>query len=105
MAVITLTKENFDQEVLAAGVPVLVDFWATWCGPCRMMGPVVDQVADELTDIKVGKINVDEHPELARQYGVQSIPTLMVFKNGAPAAQSLGAIPKAKLLSLIDEGR
>ncbi|MDD4849080.1 MAG: thioredoxin [Gemmiger sp.] len=101
MAVLTLTKENFDAEVMAASEPVLVDFWATWCGPCRMMGPVVDAVAEETAGVKVGKVNVDEQPELARQYGVQSIPTLIVFKNGQPAAQSTGAVPKAKVLALL----
>lgn len=103
MAVITLTKENFESEVLSSSVPVLVDFWATWCGPCRMMGPVVDEVADERTDIKVGKVNVDEQPELAAQFQVQSIPTLIVFKAGRRAADSLGAIPKAKVMALIDQ--
>lgn len=103
MAVLTITKENFDQEVLNSDKPVLVDFWATWCGPCRMMSPVVDAVAETETGIKVGKLNVDEQTELAIEYGVQSIPTLIVFKNGEEAARSLGARPKAEVLDLLRE--
>ena len=75
MAVVTITKENFEQEVLQSAKPVLLDFWASWCGPCRMLSPVVDEVAEERTDVKVGKVNVDEQPELAGQFGVMSIPT------------------------------
>ena len=82
MSVLHLTKENFEQEVLQAKEPVLVDFWASWCGPCQMVGPVVEEVAGEVTDAKICKVNVDEQPELARQFRVMSIPTLMVFKNG-----------------------
>ena len=80
MAVVTITKENFEQEVLQSAKPVLLDFWASWCGPCRMLSPVVDEVAEERTDVKVGKVNVDEQPELAGQFGVMSIPTLLVFE-------------------------
>ena len=83
MSVLHLTKENFEQEVLQAKEPVLVDFWASWCGPCQMVGPVVEEVAGEVTDAKICKVNVDEQPELARQFRVMSIPTLMVFKNGS----------------------
>ena len=79
MAVLTITKDNFENEVLKSDVPVLVDFWASWCGPCRMMSPIVDQIAEEVTDCKVGKINVDEEPDLAQQFGIMSIPTLLVM--------------------------
>ena len=84
MAVITITKENFAQEVLQSEKPVLLDFWASWCGPCRMLSPVVDEVAEERTDVKVGKVNVDEQPELAGQFGVMSIPTLLKHQQGGP---------------------
>ena len=101
MSVITLTKDNFEAEVLLSNQPVLVDFWASWCGPCRMLSPIVDEIAAERTDIKVGKINVDEQPELASQFGVMSIPTLMVFRDGAAAGTSVGVGPKAKILSML----
>ena len=84
MAVITITKENFAQEVLQSEKPVLLDFWASWCGPCRMLSPIVDEVAEERSDVKVGKVNVDEQPELAGEFGVMSIPTLLVFRGGHP---------------------
>ena len=80
MAVVTITKENFEQEVLQSAKPVLLDFWASWCGPCRMLSPVVDEVAEERTDVKVGKVNVDEQPELASAFAVQSIPTLVIIQ-------------------------
>ena len=101
MAVVTITKENFEQEVLQSAKPVLLDFWASWCGPCRMLGPVVDEVAEERTDVKVGKVNVDEQPELAGQFGVMSIPTLLVFEQGKLVRQAVGARPKASVLELL----
>lgn len=102
MAVITITKENFAQEVLQSEKPVLLDFWASWCGPCRMLSPIVDEVAEERSDIKVGKVNVDEQPDLAAQFGVMSIPTLLVFKNGKLVNQTVGARPKSGVLALLD---
>ena len=101
MAVVTITKENFEQEVLQSAKPVLLDFWASWCGPCRMLSPVVDEVAEERTDVKVGKVNVDEQPDLAAQFGVMSIPTLLVFKGGKLVNQAVGARPKASVLELL----
>ena len=101
MAVVTITKENFEQEVLQSAKPVLLDFWASWCGPCRMLSPVVDEVAEERTDVKVGKVNVDEQPELAGQYVVMSIPTLLVFEQGKLVRQAVGARPKASVLELL----
>lgn len=101
MAVITITKENFAQEVLQSTKPVLLDFWASWCGPCRMLSPIVDEVAEERTDIRVGKVNVDEQPDLAAQFGVMSIPTLLVFRDGKLVNQAVGARPKASVLELL----
>ena len=101
MAVITITKENFEAEVLKSAQPVLLDFWAAWCGPCRMLSPVVDEVAEERTDVKVGKVNVDEQPELASQFRVMSIPTLVVMKNGKVVNQATGARPKAQILAML----
>ena len=101
MAVVTITKENFEQEVLQSAKPVLLDFWASWCGPCRMLSPVVDEVAEERTDVKVGKVNVDEQPELAGEFGVMSIPTLLVFDQGKLVRQAVGARPKASVLDLL----
>ncbi|MGI6181949.1 MAG: thioredoxin [Agathobaculum sp.] len=101
MAVLTITNENFETEVLQADKPVLLDFWASWCGPCRMVSPIVDQIAEERTDIKVGKINVDEQGDLAQQFGVMSIPTLIVMKNGKVVNRAVGAMPKANILALL----
>ena len=102
MSVITITKDNFESEVLKSPVPVLLDFWASWCGPCRMLSPIVDEVAEERTDIKVGKVNVDEQPDLAAQFGVMSIPTLLVFKDGKLVNQTVGARPKSGVLALLN---
>ena len=102
MAVITLTKDNFQAEVLSSNVPVLVDFWASWCGPCRMVSPIVDEIAKESDgSYKVGKVNVDEQPELAAQYGVMSIPTLLVVENGKIKTSSVGARPKNAILDML----
>ena len=101
MAVLTLTTMNFD-EVIAGEKKVLVDFWAPWCGPCRMVSPIVDEIAEENEAFLVGKVNVDNEGELASRYGVMSIPTLMVFQNGELINQALGAMPKEKILSLLD---
>ena len=101
MAVINITSANFESEVLHSDKPVLLDFWATWCGPCRMLSPIVDEVAEERSDVKVGKVNVDEQPDLAAQFGVMSIPTLLVFQNGRLVNQAVGARPKSGVLSLL----
>jgi len=100
MAVITLTGENFD-EVIQNNPTVLIDFWAVWCGPCRMLSPVVEEISDEVTDIVVGKINVDDEMELAEEYGIMSIPTLMVFKNGVLSQTSVGVKPKSAILEML----
>ena len=103
MAVIELTTQNFNEEVLQSDVPVMVDFWASWCGPCRMVSPIVDEIAEEVQGkAKVGKVNVDEQGDLASQFGVMSIPTIMVIKNGEAVATSVGAKSKAELLALLD---
>lgn len=101
MAVITITKDNFEAEVKNSSKPVLVDFWASWCGPCRMLSPVVDEIAEERADIAVGKINVDEQPELASQFGVMSIPTLVAFKDGEVHAKTVGVQPKQAILDML----
>ena len=103
MSVQTITKENFDEVVLKSDKPVLVDFWAEWCGPCRMVSPLVDEIAEERPDIVVGKVNVDEQGELAMRFGVMSIPTLLVFKGGEIAQKAVGARPKDALLALLDD--
>lgn len=101
MRVQTITKENFEREVLQSSQPVLIDFWATWCGPCRMLSPIVDEVAEENQEVKVGKINVDEQSELARQFGIMTIPTLLVFQNGKIVQQSVGLISKEAVENLL----
>jgi len=101
MPYVTLTKDNFDQEVLHADKPVLVDFWASWCSPCMALAPTVDELADEQTSIKVGKVNVDEQPELAKQFRVMSIPTLMVFKDGDLARREVGGRSKEEILEMV----
>ena len=103
MAEVTITTENFEQEVLKADLPVLVDFWATWCGPCRLVGPIVSEIAEECEGkIKVGKVNVDDEPALAAKFGITGIPTLLAFKNGKLVNQQIGYAPKATLLALFD---
>ena len=103
MAVVTITLENFEAEVIQSDKPVLVDFWAPWCGPCRMLSPVVDEIAEERSDIKVGKVNVDEQEDLAVRFGIMSIPTLIVFKNGEVAKKTLGYMPKDAVVKFIEE--
>ena len=101
MSVINITKDNFRQEVVESDKPVLLDFWADWCTPCQMMGPVVDEIAGERPDIKVGKVNVTEQQELAAAFQIMSIPVLMVFQDGKVVRQSVGARPKEQILSLL----
>lgn len=102
MSAIQVTKENFQEIVLNAEKKVLLDFWAPWCGPCRMVLPVVEEIAEERDDIVVGKVNVDEQPELANKYGVMTIPTLIVFENGQEQQRSVGAKNKKAILSMVD---
>lgn len=101
MSAININKTNFQNEVINSEKPVLLDFWASWCGPCRMVSPVVDEIASERGDIKVGKVNVDEQPELAGQFGIMSIPTLVVMKNGKVINQAVGVRPKAQILAML----
>ncbi len=103
MAVITITKANFDNEVKNSDKPVLLDFWAEWCGPCRMISPTVHEIADEAVDFKVGQVNVDDQPELARAFGIMNIPTLVVVKDGKVINKSAGVKPKDAILSMINE--
>jgi thioredoxin 1 len=102
MSAVNIDLKNFRQEVLESDKPVLLDFWAPWCGPCRMVVPMVEAIADERPDIKVGKVNIDEEFELARQFGVMTIPTLVVIKNGQVVRQVSGARPKQQILELLN---
>ncbi|WCL54182.1 thioredoxin [Gimibacter soli] len=102
MATIAVTDESFEAEVLNAGKPVLLDFWAPWCGPCKMIGPVLEEIAGERDDIVIAKMNIDENPETPTRFGVRSIPTLLIFKGGEPVATTLGAKPKAALSQWIN---
>ena len=105
MSVVNITKENFQKEVLQSQKPVLLDFWASWCGPCRMVAPIVDEIAGERPDIKVGKVNVDEQQELAAAFQILSIPTLMVMRQGKVVSQTMGARPKQQILALLSEAQ
>ena len=103
MAEVVLTKENFKNEVLESDLPVLVDFWATWCGPCRMLSPIIEEIAEEYEgSVKVGKVNVDDEPELAAQYGIESIPTVMYFRNGEVSDTAIGYRPKSEFEKIIN---
>lgn len=101
MSAVNISQSNFQSEVLNSAKPVLLDFWAPWCGPCRMVVPLVEEIAEERPDIKVGKVNVDEQPELARRFGVMSIPTLVVLKNGKIVHQAVGARSKQAILGML----
>ena len=101
MGVIVLNESNF-EEVVKSDVPVLVDFWASWCGPCKMLSPLVEEVAEEADGFKVGSVNVDDEMDLASKYGISSIPCLIVFKNGDEANRSVGVVPKERILELIN---
>ena len=101
MYAVNINETNFSDEVIRSDRPVLLDFWAPWCGPCRMVGPIVEEIAQERTDIKVGKVNVDEQPELAGRFGVMAIPALVVMKDGRITSQAAGARPKAQILAML----
>lgn len=102
MSVINLNSENFEKEVLKSNIPVLIDFWASWCGPCRMMSPVIDEIANSMdTSIKVCKVNVDENQELAERYGIMTIPTFLIIKEGKEVGRTIGVQPKEDILKLI----
>jgi thioredoxin 1 len=103
MSAITITSENFEQEVMKSEKPVLLDFWAPWCGPCQMIGPFIEEIANEVDYVKVGKINIDDEFDLATTFGAMSIPLLAVVKDGEVVNQNLGAVPKETILELIAE--
>ena len=102
MSELTITSSNFEELVLKSEKPVLLDFWATWCGPCQMIAPTIHEISEERSDIVVGKVNVDEEMQLAMQFGISSIPTLLLFKDGKLVNQAVGLLPKANILKLID---
>jgi thioredoxin 1 len=102
MSTLIITKENFEAEVMQSDKPVLLDFWASWCGPCRMVSPIIDEIANEVTTAKVGKINVDEQPELAARFNVMSIPTLAIIKDGVLVNTAVGARPKSEIISMLN---
>lgn len=102
MATIAVTDASFEDDVLNAGKPVLLDFWAQWCGPCKMIGPVLEEISGERDDIIIAKMDIDENPETPTRFGVRSIPTILIFKDGEPVATTMGAKPKAQLTSWID---
>ena len=101
MSTLKITRENYKEEILKESKTVLLDFWATWCTPCKMISPIIDEIASENTDIKVGKVNIDEQPELASAFGVMSIPTLVVMKDGKIVKSIVGARPKASILGML----
>ncbi|MDD4089620.1 MAG: thioredoxin [Tissierellia bacterium] len=101
MNTVKITRDNFEQEVLKSNKTVLLDFWAAWCGPCKMISPIVDEIAGEVTDTKVGKINIDEQPELASAFGIMSIPTLVAIKDGKVVNKMVGVRPKASILQML----
>lgn len=102
MASIAVTDASFEDDVLKAGKPVLLDFWAQWCGPCKMIGPVLEEISEERDDIIIAKMDIDANPEIPTRFGVRSIPTILIFKDGEPVATTMGAKPKAQLASWID---
>ena len=101
MAVLHITKDSFEKEVLKSDIPVLVDFWATWCGPCRALGPILDEVSEEVSSVKIVKVNVDEESDLAGDFRIMSIPTMILFKDGKPVEKSVGLLQKSEVLDLI----
>lgn len=101
MSTITITKDNFQKEVVESTKPVLLDFWASWCGPCRMISPLIDEVAEEMSEVKVGKVNIDDQSELASAFNVMSIPTLIVMKDGEVLNKEIGAISKRQIISML----